>query len=404
MGDAGAGGQVDAYVDSVEDLVQALQQDPVNVQQVRGNGHTAEVDAEITQIVGSSEVPMFVALVGELPGLARDNPARDLIVRLESRLDREGVYVVAVGDTGPVWEVVGGERELKDAIQAGLAPTYPDYDDQDAPRASDAGGVAIIASVVAAEDHTISDDVVSTYTESATWGRDAYQSPSQAALPSEVAGLSLVLGTLVALVGWRLARTWELRAVVPAPPRTVRPAREPRTTPATTSRPTTTGVPEIEDVRRDATDALGKLAGALVDRPTGPGVEDALGCRIAAELLLDSTDHLDVIGALVLSRTGQSFLRDPDHHYRPCFVNPLHGQGLEEIDVTADGTVFGVPCCRRCAGQRSLTPRANTLLARPSGWWRRAPRPYYEDDTVWSRTGFGALDPTLWRRVIEDRS
>jgi hypothetical protein len=47
-GSTEADGQVDAHVATLDELVAALDQDPVNVQQVMGNGHTAEVDAQLT--------------------------------------------------------------------------------------------------------------------------------------------------------------------------------------------------------------------------------------------------------------------------------------------------------------------------------------------------------------------
>jgi len=30
-------------------------------------------------------------------------------------------------------------------------------------------------------------------------------------------------------------------------------------------------------------------------------------------------------------------------------------------------------------------------------------RPYWENDDVWARTGFGAIDDDLWRAVLADR-
>ncbi len=399
---SGADGQGDAHVDSVEALVAALRTDPVNVQQVRGNGHTAEVDAEITQIVRSSDVPVYVALVGDLPDLAVDDPAGDLAVRLQAGVDPEAVYVVAVGDGGsPSWHYAGGDPDLEQAVRDGLIPTYPDSYDPDAPRASDAGEAAIIASVVAADDHTVSEDLVETYTEGETWTEPRFSGRDEALLPSEVSGLALGLGVLVALVAWRLARTWALRSAVPAPPPGARPTRRPR--PSTSRRDATKDRgPDLEEVREDATRTLSTLARELAEQPPGDEVEDAMGCRVAAESVLGSDDLLDVVGALVLARTGRRLLDDPGRPYRPCFLNPLHGTGTVEIDAPSEsGASVTVPVCRRCSRVAGSAQRYDPLLERSSGWLRIAARPYYEGDTVWARTGFGALDPRFWRRVTE---
>ncbi|WP_193607045.1 hypothetical protein [Nocardioides lijunqiniae] len=415
MGVTEAGGQVDAYVDTLDDLVAALEQDPVNVQQLRGNGHTAEIDAALTEIVESSDIPIYVALVGELPELSADRPAEDLAVRLQSNLEPDALYIVAVGRTGGTTFSYGGDDVgVESAIYEGLQKTYGDYD-YDAPRASDAGRAAMIATVASSDDGTISDSLVETYTEDATWTSPRYESRQDAYLHSEVAGLSLCVGVLVALTLWRLTRTWALRAVVPAPA----PGAHGRAT-GRDSLPTgrtrqevdaaaralaSDAMPDVEDVRGQASSTLDKLAAELTRKPSGPGVDDALGCRVAAEQVVDSDDVLDVVGALVLARAGRELLQDPDRPYRPCFLNPLHGRGYVETSAPVGGDdEVTVPVCRRCSKAGGTARGYEPLLARRRGLVSRAPRPYYEGDTVWARTGFGSLDPDLWRRVTEDRS
>ncbi|MCD4525891.1 hypothetical protein [Nocardioides sp. cx-173] len=401
MGAWGADGTVDAYVDDLDALVAALREDPVHVQQVRGNGHTAEVDAALTRIVESSDIPVYVALVGNLPDLAVDDPTEDLGIRLQSQLDPDAVYVVAVGSRGTDFHYGGSDPDLAHAIYEGLKPTYPDWEDEDAPRASDAGRAAILASIVADEDHTVSEELVDTYTSSATWTQAGYRESKQPYLHVEVVSASVFVGVLVALVGWRLTRTWALRAVTAAPPAPQRGRKPPASTvEAAIDRPGA----DLETVRRDATSTLDKLAAELTARPNGPGVDDALGCRVAAEQVLGSHDLLDVVGALVLARTGRALLKDHDRPYRPCFVNPLHGRGYLEIDLPAGGGSVAVPVCRRCSEARSSSRRRPDALLEPRSSWLPMPdRPYYEGDTVWARTGYGSLDPDLWRHVTQER-
>ena len=57
-----------------------------------------------------------------------------------------------------------------------------------------------------------------------------------------------------------------------------------------------------------------------------------------------------------------------------------------------------VPVCRRCSEVTGTARSYRPLLDPPRGW-RRITRPYYAGDTVWARTGFGSLDPDVWRRV-----
>jgi hypothetical protein len=416
-----ADGQVDAHVATLDELVAALDQDPVNVQQLMGNGHTAEVDARLTQIVESSDVPIYVALVGELPELAVDRATDDLAVRLQSRLEQDAVYIVAVGRTGGTSFSYGGDDTgLEGAIYAGLQPTYDTGPgDSDAPRPSDAGRAAMIATIVASDDHTISESLVDTYTEDATWTSPRYESRQDAYLPSEVAGLSLLLGVLVALTTWRLARTWALRAVVPAPApgahrtaatdtsgRTHGPrGRTPHEVDAAARALAADAMPDVHDVRRQASATLDKLTAELARKSSGQGVDDALGCRVTAEQVLDSDDVLDVVGALVLARAGRKLLDDPERPYRPCFLNPLHGLGYVETSAPVGGDdEVTVPVCRRCSKAGATARGYEPLLERPRRLVPRAPRPYYEGDTVWARTGFGSLDTDLWRRVMEERS
>jgi len=311
-----------------------------------------------------------------------------------------------------VWlDIFPRSDALEDAIRDGLRPTYSD--DYEAPRPSDAGEAAMIAAVVAEADHTITEYQVALYSRSTTWTEVRYDSGPEPPLPSVLAAFSAMLGVLVALVGWRLTRTWVLRSVTPAPPRAApwsRPDARGVVTPKAPERPVgrpTRGAPApvpvitVAAVRKDATQTLDTLARSLAHSGSGPRLEAAIGCRVAAERVIASSDLLDVVGALVLARTGRSLLRTADP-YRPCFVNPLHGEGTVEIEITdGDEASLSVPACRRCGSTRGLAQELDPLL---EAWWGlRGSRPYYEGGTLWARTGFGGLDPDLWRLVVSER-
>jgi hypothetical protein len=153
-------------------------------------------------------------------------------------------------------------------------------------------------------------------------------------------------------------------------------------------------------LRRAARSEVEELAEALAaaqgDRGN-PGRDRALACYDAAALLVaERKDRLDLLGALVLAREGQSALADRDPLPRPaCQVHPLHGAAFR----------------RSRRGQRS--PQARKLRAVCAGCAgcsgpERDQRalledgvPYYRTTGFWAQVGFGALDAELPARVLE---
>ena len=103
----------------------------------------------------------------------------------------------------------------------------------------------------------------------------------------------------------------------------------------------------------------------------------------------------------MLVRGAQQALDRPSGPtYRPCFLNPWHGAGRETVSLDSGGEQVEVPVCAPCrrAVTRQEPPEA---LEVPRRWG--GPRRYYEADTVWARTGFGAISDDLWRLVLDDR-
>jgi hypothetical protein len=76
----------------------------------------------------------------------------------------------------------------------------------------------------------------------------------------------------------------------------------------------------------------------------------------------------------------------------PCFFDPRHGPAVQRTRWRLGGQEAELPACKACA-KAVATGRAPVALE------DRGP-PYYEQDTLWARTGFGALDDGLRARVL----
>jgi hypothetical protein len=130
--------------------------------------------------------------------------------------------------------------------------------------------------------------------------------------------------------------------------------------------------------------------------PDNPGRDRALACYDAAALLAaEREDRLDLLGAVVLAREGQTALADRDPLPLPaCQVHPLHGPAVR----------------RRATRQRPRPGNPRVMCAECEKctmveWDKRALLvtgvPYYRKAGFWATVGFGALDPELPARVLE---
>jgi hypothetical protein len=102
------------------------------------------------------------------------------------------------------------------------------------------------------------------------------------------------------------------------------------------------------------------------------------------------------VGAWVLALIADRELdriKDPKRQpYRPCVVDPTHGEASDTLRL-ADSSI-DAPACGEC------TTKQGQFLADHT--WR-GDRPYLEANSVWARTGFGALVDDLPTQVIADR-
>jgi hypothetical protein len=154
--------------------------------------------------------------------------------------------------------------------------------------------------------------------------------------------------------------------------------------------------PRLHKVARSEIAQLIAVLSAARADPDNPGRDRALACYDAAALLAaERNDRLDLLGAVVLAREGQTALADRDPLPRPvCQVHPLHGPAVRRPPPRRrppPGKPHTVCAgCERC----SMSERHKRAL-------RVAGVPYYRTSGFWSTVGFGALDPELPARVLE---
>jgi hypothetical protein len=117
----------------------------------------------------------------------------------------------------------------------------------------------------------------------------------------------------------------------------------------------------------------------------------------ARRRMVDGAPTVDLVGVLVLVDHARDDLaraaaldagRTPANRPALCFFDPLHGRASRNA-AWRDG--LRVPACTACA-EAVKSGRAPDAL-------RDGDRPYFEADTVWARTGYGAFGDDLVERV-----
>lgn len=154
------------------------------------------------------------------------------------------------------------------------------------------------------------------------------------------------------------------------------------------------GAPPHPRTRATAEHSLERLVAALDAATDPPTRAFALADAASAALTRDRDGDLDDLGALVLAELGLDVLRRGAERPR-CFYDPRHGPARTDAQWARGSERAAVPVCRAC-GRDVAGRRAPASLLHDG-------RPYWERDTVWARTGFGALDPDVGRALALDR-
>lgn len=340
-------------------LTRELRRDPVYVSPSLSRVVTPEQIAELRRQVAAMPYPTFVAIVPSFPEEPGNRLFGDLITILRERLGRDGLYVIHDGSGYQLAAEAFGVRTRGEINRVGsLALDAVPTRDGPIPR------------VRFALDHLASGRQAE-YSVAAKREADD-RLPLLVLASGGVVGLVVPLGIAAALPSSRRrradarARRARLRNAQPWPD------------PAILS-------PDPDEMRRKAQDAVAELSRAVDAAPSPP--DEALRAYEAASQVLSRTDALPVdhVGVVVLANRGQGALKGAIPP--PCFFDPRHGDGLRASRWRRDNEDVAIPVCATCAKALAgdLTPLS--LGDRD--------RPYWEQDTVWARTGFGAIDDRI---------
>ncbi|GAA1925768.1 hypothetical protein GCM10009737_29460 [Nocardioides lentus] len=419
-GAAGAGAAGAASPPTVDEIAAALAEDPVLVGPRFGNGDTAAVRQELGELVAAADLPTYVVMVDPPADLSGSDPAADLASRLfEASGDADATYLVHLGAESYTHEVVGfGEAPGRDELfarQPGAA-----FEGGATAGVTPAGVLARDLEVLL-DDAGVDDDAWDAYASTAPWAETDVWEP---AVPPPDAS-DAVFGPallLVAVTGGVVVVTEAVRRLrVAAPPAST---WLPSSTSGRRDRPD--DLHDAASVRRRldleltaASEAVAAAAGtegspAPERRERRDGSLDTAR-RLADRLPADpEAEHLaDLVGALVLTRTAlreaQSTTgrgprrrrREPSAPtpYACCTLDPRHGEATGTREVPVGDRTLDLPVCEAC--ERRPASRLAVMQV-PGDRWRRRQQPYLEQDTVWSRTGYGAFVDELWTHVADD--
>ncbi|WP_210491713.1 hypothetical protein [Patulibacter sp. SYSU D01012] len=198
--------------------------------------------------------------------------------------------------------------------------------------------------------------------------RSSYSSTdARDVVPWVMMGVGALLAFAVPLaVWWRRER----HRRGPRPAKHRRPRRDPLS------------APSRGEARREALEAIAALAKEL-DRTDAPPTEALRAYDAASHVAAGRRPEVvDWVGAQALAQRGLATLHG--RPATPCFFDPRHGAGNHPTRWRRGGEEVRIPTCRACA--KALRDDEPPAVLADDG------RPYWERDTVWATTGFGAIE------------
>ncbi|WP_176986519.1 hypothetical protein [Jiangella alba] len=395
---------------TVDAMIEQLRADPILVEPSMAMGDSAAAHDLLTEAAEDAGVPVYVVLADTPTDLAGTDSVSEQAAALFRAELGDGLYHVEFRE-GIAYTRSWGGGELDEAYTAPVAFAIERAESNAAgeyPRASALFEAVLTVRWAAAPLDELPDSLVDDYAAQ-PWAFVAETDYDRAdkAAGRWVALLATTFGLLVAgaiitpvvlrakpATGRGAAGRRSGSASVSVPARRVGPTRAGRAMPTTSAVPggvAATATRQLDDARR-------RLAGLSPEQLTSPAGTAAADAVEAGDLVLATGDPLDAVGATVLAAVAvreteraTAPKRDP---YRPCFINPLHGEARATVRI--DGSSIDAPVCRDCSRTQD---RFLAVRRRLRGW-----APYVETSTVWARTGFGALVGDLAAQVLDDRS
>lgn len=333
--------------------------------------------------------PIFVALVAFAPGDRFDGDGPRFLTALAGRLQRPGVYVTYDG-RGILWTRGHRVRRgVEDRAQqaAHVVNLESRFDGPPGPRLKSFLAVLDDADLPARERRATADFNKRVGSSRPPASRDDGGSSSGRGDEDGgvSGGLAAVIGAgLVVLVAAAVVLARRRRGARPVDDRPVLPRRV-----FSLAREATR-----EDLAERADAMLIALASIIDAAPPSADTQRALDAYEAAKRALASEerDVPDLVGALVCIDAGRAALSSEGELRPPCTYDPRHGPAAGP-PVCVRGTDLRL--CKAC--------RADVEAGRPADVLRDgAGRPYFDADTPWAASGYGAWSDPV-RAVLDTR-
>ncbi|WP_415630108.1 hypothetical protein [Nocardioides dubius] len=376
-----------AFPDTVEEIATALRKDPILVEELMGNGQTEALRAALREKAELVDVPVYVVLTKPPASMSGDDGVEELSLLLQQELG-DGVYYVATPRSGNELRVAGDVLPqegsdyytllgaLQDAQQIVWKQALGACAECHSHPGADAG---LVLDLVAAAEAQPGQEPSLGQSQTAAYLGDPWVHREVETVwddtPSDLepsVGLSALVATGTALVttviAYRLIQALRYRP------------------PADKSQARHAALADQAITNAEAKAERRKLSSELES--------EVLDLLARARTLRTSDDGLDLVGAVVLARMAERLATSQgSQRYRACYVNPLHG---EATTAMALGGGLEVPVCRGCRKRHEVGHPRDPLLERRSFGRRRA---YYDGQSLWAASGYGALDDDFWQKV-----
>lgn len=336
-------------------MVDALRRDPVFISSSLSRAVPAADVRALRQAVRAAPFPVFVVVAptfSKQAGLESFDSLPDL---LHDALDRDGLYIaIPGGSPSGIGAQAFGVR-VRTAVRALPQDVYEDR------RGTRPAEIAAYAVRLATTGRRDPRPVPSEQGRS----RDA-----DAGSPLGAIGVGAGVGGVAFIVtGWPWLAGRRRRSAPVAPA---------RSTPIN-------GALERERAQAGVLRLSGRLAKA---GSPPPAAFDAYAA--ASKLVAEGRDPITFVAASTLVDTGEWVLAGSSA--RSCFFDPRHGEGKVSTRWRLGGEEVPLPVCAECAKDVARDRAPAALEDRG--------RPYFERDTLWARTGLGALEDGLAEQVL----